>query len=314
MIAQGSDARVTIFIRKVIANPTPSYSWDFNVVDIHHNTLITSFAWSPLSKSPSPENPTEETQLGFSTCGSDFKIQYFSVSSGKLNDKFNFSEKKSIKLGGHSDFINSCDFQYSSSLLLASTGDDNTCRIWDIEREKQLELIELQSPGRTVKWQSATQPDQIMIAEESGVLKFYDLRSRKVVLRFQVENRLATSDCFESGEGLDTNTLFGCAASNKWYLWQSQKAEPIYLELSAPLQHFKIHPQKTSYFATASHANIPNPTIWNIHSLSSPIHTPINHEGSTITGLSWLYPNKSDKDTTLVYTAGKYINFWQLST
>jgi len=268
LIAQGSEARVTVLMRATSSELEESEYLDFTQMDFHHSTRITSLAWSPLSLSPTPENPKQETKIEICTAGADFKIRHYSSLPAGGEDP------RVVLLSGHSDYINSCSFSPSESALrLASVSDDHSCRIWDVEAETETDILQLRSAGTSVKFHpSLHSQDQIMVAEESGTIKFYDLRSKCVTLTCHTEGYpLTDADWIQDPRNTHVSQ-FGCVTKNKWYIWTqlqpNSKNSPLVGEIEYNARHFRFSPSDPAFFC---HFLYQHPTRVNFQS-NSPNH------------------------------------------
>lgn len=55
-------------------------------------------------------------------------------------------------LQGHTDFVNAVTFDPSEGQRVASTGDDLTCRVWNVEAQEEEIVFRLTAPGMAVAW------------------------------------------------------------------------------------------------------------------------------------------------------------------
>jgi len=311
LFACGCETRVVIFNRLLekqsntfLENERQFATWNLNETEFQNSGRITSLAWSPQCSCPTITDPGRETQIGICASSADFSIGYF---FSKLQ------EKKYVTLSGHKSFINSCHFSpVLDGLYLASTGDDHSCRIWDVNAEQEMTLLPLKSSGQAVRWHPSTlYPEIIMVAEESGTIKFYDLRSRKVTASYSTDSGpLTDADWVYEPSGRPNMTQFGCVAGNHWYLWKRtetyQIGDPLVGDISFPGFIFRFSPSTPSLFVTSA-ATTPNLTLWN--QFQSKITTPAELPFSVrITGLSWF----SDENCVVLSGGQNKIYFWSI--
>lgn len=90
-----------------------------------HTDRVNCIRFHPHSTISLPEDGPN-----IATCSADQKVRLWS-----LNPEFEF--QKSIALSGHEDVVNNLDF-HPTGKFLASTSNDKTWRLWDIERKTSL--------------------------------------------------------------------------------------------------------------------------------------------------------------------------------
>ena len=94
-----------------------------------HTDRVNSIKFHPLSTINLPEDGPN-----IATGSADCKVRLWS-----LNPEYEF--QKSIIIGGHEDVVNYVDF-HPMGKFLASSSNDKTWRLWDIEYRKELLIQE----------------------------------------------------------------------------------------------------------------------------------------------------------------------------
>jgi len=279
-------------------NPWPP-KFDPPIIFNHGGTRITSLSWAPDSRSPTPEDPYN---WKISFCATDgTRIWYYNKQSSDLN------EQPQVKLiaNAHTVGINGSTFWSNESrLLLATVSDDRYCRIWDILKGEEIESIQLQTAGWSVKWHSEN--NQIMIAEESGKVKIVDLSQSS----FNVVATLHTN----TPGFLDVDWIprldplvFGGVCGSHFFLWESESI-PSYSTLKHPISHstptsFRFCPSQHGLFATSSKtSNVVY--IWTRLKLDRPVTHSFQ---SKISAISWL-----GNEAILVLASDSKLHFWSI--
>jgi nuclear pore complex protein Nup37 len=222
LIAYGGETYIAVLVRQLRRPPDNESvvlnSWEIkSLVELHHDGRVDCIAWSPLST-----HSSQETVLSLCAGSSDRNLRYYFTN---LNNK----ESQFILLEGHSDYINACAFSpLSLGLFVASTSDDHTCRIWNIETQEEVSRLLLKSPGVAVSWHSKL-PSQVLVAEKRGVLELFDLRSNAIILSlYTAEAPLQDADW----NPLNPDFVGAAVGGNCWCLWSgvaSQSGHPQYL-------------------------------------------------------------------------------------
>jgi len=268
--------------------------WELiQVLDIHHGTRVERMAWSPK---------TDDNNICLCTIGAaDKKLRYFQLATRLDN---NVSEN--TILGTHSDYINGCAFNlsdqsnFSPGTVLASVSDDHKCSIWNIETRQEMATLYLKSPGMAVSWHQSV-ADQLMVAEQLGSIKIYDVRSGAVVNSLQTkEVPLQDAHWSPSDE-----SQIGVVAGLSWYIWTvNQGVRPSVLQALAHMDGvstFRWSLTNPNFFACSGHQS--RVSVWDKTHPSAP-HT-YKLQSSRIQGLSWLqYAN------CLVTGSDHSILFW----
>eukprot|EP00041_Stephanoeca_diplocostata_P009653 m.150738 g.150738 ORF g.150738 m.150738 type:complete len:226 (-) comp17830_c0_seq17:942-1619(-) len=141
LLAVGGDSKV-IVTELIGSGPTSeSTSSLLSLEHFHHGTRVAAIAWSPRTIRASDA----VAKIVFATAGGDYKIRIFtSVLDG--------SNPTVSVLEGHTDNITSLGFDNLDGRWLASTGDDGTVRVWDVDAATQHTCTLLASPGAAVMW------------------------------------------------------------------------------------------------------------------------------------------------------------------
>ncbi|CAG9856616.1 unnamed protein product [Phyllotreta striolata] len=127
--------------------------------------IITEFAHpvrcTTLSISPDTSLALSPREVLFCAGGADFKLRIFKSDLGETN--------LCKVLSGHNSYINDCSFD-TENQYLASTGDDNTLRIWYKETFELKCTMPLMSPGMNVYWHRADS-GKLLVAEKMGIIR-----------------------------------------------------------------------------------------------------------------------------------------------
>ncbi|XP_062507063.1 nucleoporin Nup37-like isoform X2 [Corticium candelabrum] len=180
------------------------------LLDVHHADRVCAMAWSPLS-----QWGNGPTAIRLSTVGFGGALRYISSDLSETTVKI---------LTGHSGFVNDCTFlQSSEGQLLASVGDDGTCRLWDVEAGVQKMLIKLKSPGMSVCWHPSD-PVKLMVSEKIARIRFYDLIAEQPIVSLD-----AGRVTMMSADWCPVNSmLVGATANENWHVWDlSASSQPI---------------------------------------------------------------------------------------
>eukprot|EP01126_Amoeba_proteus_P052201 TRINITY_DN6283_c0_g1_i4.p1 TRINITY_DN6283_c0_g1~~TRINITY_DN6283_c0_g1_i4.p1 ORF type:complete len:297 (+),score=48.09 TRINITY_DN6283_c0_g1_i4:215-1105(+) len=291
-ISTGSGEDVTILLRQ------PQHEWKFDPLPNLEDTRVTSFAWSPLSSTPSITEPHKRTTLSLCTVGVDRKLRYFYQNFNPVPVE---DDRRVVVLSGHTDDINACTFIYEPyPHLLASVSDDCSCKIWDLNAERELDTFPLSSPGLAIR-SRAQNPSQLMIAEEKGKVKLVDLRSHRVVVTFHCQQ-----DCLMDADW-SSELKFGAACGNSWYLWRIDDF-PHYMYTCQETQQpnpsiFRFSPSHPNLFSVVYH-NSSSFSVWN--DLQND-ETNLSISGK-ISSLSWF-----KDEPCLVLATENRLHFWQLN-
>eukprot|EP00052_Salpingoeca_macrocollata_P001843 m.27929 g.27929 ORF g.27929 m.27929 type:complete len:328 (-) comp11747_c0_seq1:63-1046(-) len=185
---------------------------------LHHATKVASMGWSPRSALTKTQ-----THITLCTAGADHAVRL--IESDLERDKV-------VVLAGHTNFVNSCNFD-ASGQWLASTGDDCTVRIWNTDTYEQMEVLALLSPGVALLWhpsdlydeeQSASQTLQFAVAERRGVVRFHHLSTAQPLQSLQVgQDALRDVDWSR----VDRNLLGGCTATHTVCWTRSASSLPL---------------------------------------------------------------------------------------
>lgn len=116
------------------------------VDDFVHETLclfVQDSRAHALAWSPKTQLTVTPKVLQLATAGGDRKVR---ILTSDLN-----AENSIVVLEGHSDYVNAVTFEPEHGLQLASTGDDHTCRIWNLDGTMKA-CLRLKSAGMAVCW------------------------------------------------------------------------------------------------------------------------------------------------------------------
>ncbi|XP_045479741.1 nucleoporin Nup37 [Harmonia axyridis] len=126
-----------------------------------------------LSISPETSLSAVPNSLSFCGAGTDFKIRH--IKTDLENESF------CKILSGHTSYINDVKFDLDDKYL-ASVGDDNTLRIWELESYK-CTTLHLNFAGVAVQWHK-DDPSKLLIADKVGVIRLYNTETLKPILSF----------------------------------------------------------------------------------------------------------------------------------
>uniref|UniRef100_A0A7M4FL19 Nucleoporin Nup37 n=1 Tax=Crocodylus porosus TaxID=8502 RepID=A0A7M4FL19_CROPO len=173
----------------------------------HHGVRVDAIAWSPETRLNSLP-----PQIRFCTAAADRKLRLFTS---------DLQEKNEYKIfDGHSDYINDLVFAPKEGQVIASVGDDHTCRVWDLEGNQKAYFV-LRSPGVSVCWHPE-EAFKLMVAEKNGTIRFYDLTTQQAILSLESgQMPLMSADwCLK-------NTFrIGAVAGNDWLIWDIRSRYP----------------------------------------------------------------------------------------
>eukprot|EP00041_Stephanoeca_diplocostata_P009654 m.150749 g.150749 ORF g.150749 m.150749 type:complete len:337 (-) comp17830_c0_seq18:66-1076(-) len=215
LLAVGGDSKV-IVTELIGSGPTSeSTSSLLSLEHFHHGTRVAAIAWSPRTIRASDA----VAKIVFATAGGDYKIRIFtSVLDG--------SNPTVSVLEGHTDNITSLGFDNLDGRWLASTGDDGTVRVWDVDAATQHTCTLLASPGAAVMWHprdamrelSEDTAYEFMVAERGGTIKFMEVgRTQPIRSIFTTHSPLL--DAHWSAVSPD---LIGAVANGQWVTWKRQ--------------------------------------------------------------------------------------------
>ena len=145
-----------------------------------------------------------------------------------------------VRLEGHTLYVNSVAY---SDAFVASTGDDNTCRLWDIRAQTEACLFRLSSAGVSVSLNPASE-HQVCVGERGGTIRLFDVRgvtqSPVCVFSCGTTQPLQSCDWSHVSPG-----RIGAVAGTEWFVWDLKSP-------SGALQRGQCHPEGAHAF-TFSH-------------------------------------------------------------
>ncbi|XP_043943679.1 nucleoporin Nup37 [Protopterus annectens] len=252
----------------------------------HHGARVDAIAWSPESRLDALP------QLRFCTAGGDQKLRIF---ASDLRDRNEFKA-----IGEHTDYINDLVYDPRDGKQIASVSDDHTCRIWDLDGNQKASFM-LRSPGMSVCWHHE-EAFKLMVAEKSGVIRFYDIIAHQAILSVECGQLPLMSADWCLG-----NTLkVGAVAGNDWIIWDisrsscPQEKRPAHFDRA---RKFRWSRANENLFATTGYPGKINSQI-HIHHLGHP--QPILLGATSVgSGLSW------HRTLPLCVTGGdRRLSFW----
>ena len=133
--------------------------------------------------------------------------------------------------------INDISFEPINGELLASTGDDKVCYIWNTATGDLYSMFKLTSAGMTVKWHQL-EPNKLLVAEKKGLIRFYDVSTKSAILSFSCDSSLLLSaDWCRSN-----NFLIACTSGANNVFWNTAQS-------SYPTEKIKGHIKFGEQFA-----------------------------------------------------------------
>ncbi|KAL5475608.1 hypothetical protein EMCRGX_G025441 [Ephydatia muelleri] len=201
----------------------------------------TGFTTQAISWSAATTHEQDSYRLVLCVLSGDRKIWTLSI------DPHNTEQKV---LEGCVGTVNSLACHPTTEGLMASTGDDQTCQVWDLGTGQVGTTFRLTSSGVAVCW-SPFEATQLMVAEKNGRIRFYDLCTNTPVMS------LATSvpPLIDAHWSPSNSLMVGCVASGRWYLWDTSKSslpsESKFAHTN-PVTKFRWCPHTEQAFATLS--------------------------------------------------------------
>eukprot|EP01135_Chromosphaera_perkinsii_P010616 Nk52_evm16s2192 gene=Nk52_evmTU16s2192 len=204
LLAYGTETKITLMRMRSSDNEDILGDEVEHLLDIHHgNSRVDCLAWSPQTQ-VSP-------QMNFTLCsgGADFKIRVYSGTWTGADWK-----TAQEMLPGHSSYINEVAFSPTQGEFIASVGDDLNCKLWDIKTLEEKFVFRLNSPGMSVCWHEK-EPFKLMVAEKSGIIRFYNLNNYTPVISFKCPfGPLLSADW-----ALGNESSIGAVAGGRWVVW-----------------------------------------------------------------------------------------------
>ncbi len=170
-----------------------------------HKDRCCGVAWSPF-----------ESNVQLASGGADSKIMLWNIHGG------NEVLGPSAELAGHELRVNRVAYHPKCANLLASTSDDETWRLWDLERMEEV-LLQEGHIGGVIGL--AMHPDGSLVSTSDtvGVIRVWDMRSGRSILSFEGHA--------EQVVGLDFSpngfTLASCSGDNSVRIWDLRKKKGI---------------------------------------------------------------------------------------
>lgn len=194
-------------------------------------------------------------------------------------------EHENIPFEGHKNHVNSCCFfGDQEKLLIASTGDDAQCKIWDVKTKSEFLSLPLKSAGMAVKTH-AENPWLVLVAEKCGDIKIYDIRSRSVAFNCLLDDPLLAVDW--NPHNIEQ---IGATCGNRWYIWKCDNPSD---NKQGMHEGFNITDIKWSNFSKDIYATIEGRDsikIWNEFKQSEIKKLQLSRNFSATSGnISWLY-------------------------
>lgn len=289
LVAYGGENQLTILRRISSLGSTArgggiSESLRFShVANFSMSGKVNSLAWSPMSSADSVQ-----TRVAVGVACSDHTVQCHYATE--------HSEQRNTLLG-HTDYVNSIAFAASSSngVQLASTGDDHTVQLWNVEQEEAVQVLPLQSAGMSVKFHSL-EPNLFMVGETCGDLSVYDLRGPSLSAFSMHTEHSALLDA--DWNSMDP-TLFGCVVNRRWVIFDCRtssdaSSSPLHSSAipkategptaSQPVSKFRwSHTDRTLFATLGAPSSV---TIWDLDNPQTPYSQTVN--AARIGGITWV--------------------------
>uniref|UniRef100_A0A0B6ZMA5 Nucleoporin Nup37 n=1 Tax=Arion vulgaris TaxID=1028688 RepID=A0A0B6ZMA5_9EUPU len=185
------------------------------------NTL--AIAWSPqTSLQVLPKI------MSFAAATDDRTLQIFMT---------DLNTSHSVKvLSGHKDFVNAITYDPSEGSLVASTGDDLTCRVWSVADGQQESLFQLTSPGVSVCWHN-DEPYKLMVAQKDGTIRFFSLHNQQPIMSLSCgQTPLLSADWSRHN-----HLLVGAVAGTEWMVFNVSVS-------SLPIERRQAHSEGACQF------------------------------------------------------------------
>jgi hypothetical protein len=269
-----------------------------HVANFSMSGKVKSLAWSPQSSADE-----EQTRVSIGVACSDHTVQCHIA---------NEHSTQRHSLLGHTDYINSIAFVPSSphsstfhnNVHLASTSDDHTIHLWNVEQEEAVQVLALQSPGMSIKFHSQ-EPNLLMCGETSGDLSVFDLRGPSLVA-FSMHTE--HSGLLDADWNSQDASLFGCVVNKRWIIFDCRSSsenqdtshysssllssqipnaiEGPHSSHSHPLSKFRWSHTDRSVFATLQSSSPSSITVWDSDNPQTPFSQSLG--SSRIGGITWL--------------------------
>lgn len=305
LVAYGGDNGLTILRRTSSLGPTGRSGGIIESLRFSH---VSNFAMSGrvtcLAFSPQSSADERSCKIALGAACSDHSVQYRAANENDTNQ---------LTLLGHLDYVNSIAFASTHGQTptsgaqdaatidgahLASTSDDHTIYLWNLERGEAVRVLPLKSAGMSVKFHRE-EPFLMMAAEASGDLSIFDVRAPASVAYSLYTPHSALLDA--DWNPLDP-ALFGCVANRRWLIFDARGASssdtsshpsaiseqlPSALEgptQPGPLSKFRWSHMNANLFATLQAPS--TITIWDTANPDTPISDA--HNNARFGGLTWM--------------------------
>ncbi|XP_005109199.1 nucleoporin Nup37 [Aplysia californica] len=163
---------------------------------------------TPLAIAWSPQTSLQVLPklMSFAVAADDRTLQIFATDMNSTH---------SVKvLSGHSDYVNALTFDPNEGVLLASTGDDMTCRVWSVSDGTQESIFQLTSPGMSVCWH-ADEPFKLMVAQKDGTIRFLSLHNQQPIMSLSC----GQSPLMSADWSRHNNLLVGAVCGSEWLVF-----------------------------------------------------------------------------------------------
>jgi len=212
--------------------------------DIIIGSEVNNIAWSPETKIIQSLDGDLKNRSGLIklavTLSNYNEIQFIStcVEPERENDESmvkEFDVKRCSECINH-HCINDIAFEPINGELLASTGDDKVCYLWNTSNGDLYSMFKLTSAGMSVKWHTFEQ-NKLMVAEKKGLIRFYDIQTKSAILSFSCDRLLLSADWCKVNNFLIAST---CGSVNVF--WNTAQS-------SYPTDRIKAHIKNGEQFS-----------------------------------------------------------------
>ncbi|RUS90847.1 hypothetical protein EGW08_001354 [Elysia chlorotica] len=139
-------------------------------------------------------------------------------------------------LWGHKGFVNALTFDPTEGTHLASTGDDLTCRVWNVAEAQQEILYQLTSPGMAVAWHG-DEPYKLMVAQKDGLIRFFSLHNQQPIQSLSCNQ----SPLLSADWSRHSNLLVGAVCGSDWLVFDVSSS-------SLPIERRQAHAEGARLF------------------------------------------------------------------
>jgi len=218
ILAVGTALRVLIICCKAKEERTGISGVEFEqIAEYNNGCRVIDICWSQQTDLLSLPRV-----LRLTTAGSDNQVRCL-TSDLKTETTF-------VTVGEHKGYINAIANSLDDTDSVASVGDDNTCRVWQLSRPTEQPIcFMLTSPGMAVCWH-ANDPGKILVAEKRGILRFYSTVSQRAFMSLECGH----SPLVDADWSLTNELRVAVLAGTDWFIFDTSRS-------SHPLENKQAH-------------------------------------------------------------------------